>query len=195
MIKAKVRRSNYYSDGSDYLEIHINKKAIENIPFVDGERVEVPLMANNERCIAGIRMTANNNYVWICPDVKINSVKSRLSDFLSHINAIKNSDVILEYRNKKLHIYNNDEFIDSINSDFEDKSLSEGAKKRVTVNRYERNTEAKIKCIEKYGTTCVVCGFNSEDVYGAEAKNIIHVHHIVPIANMGGITLSILKRI
>jgi predicted HNH restriction endonuclease len=186
LIKAKVRRTNYYSDGTDYLEIHIKKSGIEGLPCIVGERVEVTFMANGNCSLAGLRMTEANEYVWICPDVRINNKKSRLSEFLLHINAIANSEVFLEYRNEKLHIYNSEEVKQSISTSFEEEPLIEGAKQRVTVNKYERNVEAKIKCIEKYGTTCVVCGFNSEDIYGVEAKNIIHVHHLVPLAQMNG---------
>ena len=42
-----------------------------------------------------------------------------------------------------------------------------------------RNRDARIRCIEIKGTTCVVCGFNSADAYGVEG--IIHVHHLRPL--------------
>lgn len=186
MIKAKVRRTNNYSDGTDYLEIHIKKSDIEELPFIVGKRVEVPFLANDVCCTAGLRVTEANAYAWVCPDVRIDNKKIRLSEFLCHINAAANSDVLLEYRDEKLHIYNREEIKQSIRSSFVEEPLIEGAKQRVVVNKYERNVEAKIKCIEKYGTTCVICGFNSEEIYGTEAKNIIHVHHLVPIAKMNG---------
>ncbi|WPC75407.1 HNH endonuclease [Vibrio porteresiae] len=50
---------------------------------------------------------------------------------------------------------------------------------------YERNQKAKVACFEKYGTTCVICRFNAEDTYGKEARNIIHIHHLTPISEVG----------
>lgn len=45
-----------------------------------------------------------------------------------------------------------------------------------------RNREARMLCIEKKGTTCVVCGFNSMKRYGVEG--IIHVHHVNPLLEL-----------
>ncbi len=64
----------------------------------------------------------------------------------------------------------------------ENNMLSEGAKKQITINAYERNPEARRKCLEFYGTSCKICNFNFEIKYGTLAKNFIHVHHIVPLS-------------
>ena len=61
----------------------------------------------------------------------------------------------------------------------------EGAKHQVTVNAFERNPEARRKCIEFYGTTCSVCGFNFGSAYGPEFKDFIHIHHLVPLSHVG----------
>ncbi|NQZ24525.1 MAG: HNH endonuclease [Colwellia sp.] len=187
MIKAKIRRTKDYSDGSHNLEIHIKKSEIDNLPLITNERVEINLIAGKESCLAGLRMTQNNIYAWISPDVYINSEKHRLSEFLLHINAKANDVILLEYRNSNLYIYNHEDIKVGLISSITEEELPEGAKQRITVNKYERNIKAKMKCIEKYGTSCVVCGFNSEDTYGYEAKNIIHVHHLNPIAKVGEI--------
>lgn len=63
--------------------------------------------------------------------------------------------------------------------------LREGAVRTVLVNAYERNPNARRKCLAHYGCTCVVCGFCFEDVYGEFARGYIHVHHLVPIAEIG----------
>ena len=39
-------------------------------------------------------------------------------------------------------------------------------------------------CIDHYGPTCVVCGFNFEAVYGELGKGYIHVHHLVPLSEV-----------
>lgn len=62
----------------------------------------------------------------------------------------------------------------------------EGAVSKITVNRYERNPEARKKCIELYGGAfCLICGFDFERVYGELGRDYIHVHHIVPISEIG----------
>lgn len=60
----------------------------------------------------------------------------------------------------------------------------EGAAKTISVNAYERNSKARLACIEHYGPMCAVCNFNFEATYGAIGKGFIHVHHIVPLAEI-----------
>jgi len=70
-------------------------------------------------------------------------------------------------------------------SDEEVSSLEEGAKKTITVNKYERNSEARNDCIKEHGCICSVCGFDFEKVYGDIGKSFIHVHHIKPLHTIG----------
>lgn len=58
----------------------------------------------------------------------------------------------------------------------------EGATRSVVVNWYERSPEARRACILSHGTNCAVCGFDFGAVYGEEAKGVIHVHHLNPLA-------------
>ncbi len=60
----------------------------------------------------------------------------------------------------------------------------EGASKTVSVNIYERNGEARAKCIEHHGYVCAVCSFDFEKTYGAIGRRYIHVHHIVPLSEI-----------
>ncbi len=63
-------------------------------------------------------------------------------------------------------------------------TLYEGAKQIITVNRYERNNQARKICIEYYGKNCYVCGFNFEKVYGKIGQDFIHVHHLIPLSEI-----------
>ncbi|MDP4281264.1 MAG: HNH endonuclease [Bacteroidota bacterium] len=63
--------------------------------------------------------------------------------------------------------------------------LYEGAKKTVIINAYERNLRAKKRCLSHWGTTCIICGFDFEKVYGKIGKGFIHVHHLIPISQIG----------
>jgi 5-methylcytosine-specific restriction enzyme A len=66
----------------------------------------------------------------------------------------------------------------------ESNNYIEGASKRVTVNAYERNREARAKCLAHFGYTCLVCGFNFEKVYGEIGKDFVHVHHKIPLGEI-----------
>lgn len=57
----------------------------------------------------------------------------------------------------------------------------EGSKHTITVNAYERNPEARKKCIAEYGAKCQICGIDFGKEYGDEFAGKIHVHHIKPL--------------
>lgn len=66
----------------------------------------------------------------------------------------------------------------------EDQKVAEGSVCQVTINSYERNPEARRRCIEYYGTSCCVCGFNFEERFGSVAQGFIHVHHLKPLSDI-----------
>ncbi|WP_270404212.1 HNH endonuclease [Candidatus Collinsella stercoripullorum] len=57
-------------------------------------------------------------------------------------------------------------------------TFSEGHCRTVSVNKYERNPAARRKCIEHYGTSCLICGLDLGERYGEYARGFIHVHHL-----------------
>ena len=63
--------------------------------------------------------------------------------------------------------------------------LHEGAGTQITVNRYERNPEARKQCIDHYGARCCICDFEFSTVYGKIGNGYIHVHHLQPLAAIG----------
>lgn len=63
--------------------------------------------------------------------------------------------------------------------------LYEGAKKQIYVNSYERNDIARERCIKHYGARCVICGFDFKKVYGEVGRDVIHVHHLKPLHEIG----------
>jgi 5-methylcytosine-specific restriction enzyme A len=65
------------------------------------------------------------------------------------------------------------------------RTYPEGSTKRVSVNAYERNPQARKDCIAHYGLTCQVCGFDFEAVYGTQlGRGYIHVHHLKPLSEV-----------
>jgi len=91
------------------------------------------------------------------------------------------------------------ELLDYINSNFSDsyqtevfpellneKSTNfEGIKKQVLVNKYERSSNARQKCIDFHKPICVVCAINFADTYGEIGEGFIHIHHLIPIHKIG----------
>jgi 5-methylcytosine-specific restriction enzyme A len=64
----------------------------------------------------------------------------------------------------------------------------EGGKSQVTVNRYERDPRLRMVCIDHFGVSCQVCGFNFEEKYGNLGEGFCHVHHLRPLSEIGGQT-------
>ena len=66
----------------------------------------------------------------------------------------------------------------------EDTGFVEGLVRSDRQTQYERNAAARRKCIEAHGSACSVCGFDFARVYGPVGANFIHVHHIIPLADV-----------
>ena len=93
----------------------------------------------------------------------------------------KGADNFAEIAAKKLGIpiliyYPDKQKLESLNSD--------NHRRDYAIVAYERNTEARSKCIESYGYNCQICGFNFESKYGDIGRNYIHVHHIIPLSEI-----------
>ncbi len=63
----------------------------------------------------------------------------------------------------------------------EGEHVYEGLRTAVLVNKYERSSVARNRCIEHHGVTCQICKMSFFERYGDIGKGFIHVHHIVPI--------------
>lgn len=56
--------------------------------------------------------------------------------------------------------------------------------KTVKVNIYERDREARRKCLKHHGYVCKACDTKLSDKYGPIARDFIHVHHVIPLAEI-----------
>lgn len=63
--------------------------------------------------------------------------------------------------------------------------FKEGKVIQVFTNRYERNQNARRKCINHFGTNCAACDFNFADKYGSVAMGFIEVHHKKELSEIG----------
>jgi 5-methylcytosine-specific restriction protein A len=64
------------------------------------------------------------------------------------------------------------------------KRYFEGTVQPVFVNAYERNPRARKVCLEHHGCVCTVCRFDFAGFYGDLGAGFIHVHHLIPIAEI-----------
>ncbi len=53
------------------------------------------------------------------------------------------------------------------------------------IKTYERSPINRAACIEIRGTACSVCGFIFSEKYGEIGSGFIHVHHLIPVSQMG----------
>ena len=119
----------------------------------------------------------------IYDDFGSSKLQSALTAFEAHIDYYEKQSNSTSHTNRAIH----DRHLKRLNAHEtiaypdeipEPDNIYEGAKKKVTVNVYERNPEARRICIDHYKCICSVCDFSFEKVYGAIGKDFIHVHHI-----------------
>lgn len=67
----------------------------------------------------------------------------------------------------------------------DDSSYPEGAVRRVSIDKHERNRWAREECIEHWGAQCRACGLDFGEKYGEIGQGYIHVHHLVPLREVG----------
>ena len=53
------------------------------------------------------------------------------------------------------------------------------------MNTYERNSKAREICINHWKPICSVCEFDFGSVYGEIGAGYIHVHHLIPLSQIG----------
>ncbi len=70
-------------------------------------------------------------------------------------------------------------------AEFNPEGLPEGDRVSVLVNRYERNYANRMACLELLGYRCLACGFDFVERYGTIGEGFIHVHHVVPVSQLG----------
>lgn len=88
--------SNYYKNGLEIFEIHINNQYYDYLPCIYGKRVEIKLIINNLEYIAGIRSTEKSPIIWISPNIlDLQNNKHKLVEVLTNNGFYKNEKVQL----------------------------------------------------------------------------------------------------
>ncbi len=52
------------------------------------------------------------------------------------------------------------------------------------IQKRERSRRNRLLCLSIHGEKCQVCGFVSQNVYGAELSSILEVHHVEPLSDI-----------
>ena len=105
-----------------------------------------------------------------------NNKLENLTKILDHFFFVE----LKEYEVELTKWINNNEYV-ICDLDFE---ILEGAIKKISTDKYERNKEARRKCLEYHGTSCKICGFNFGKMYGSNLEGKIEVHHIKPLSEI-----------
>ena len=143
---------------------------------------------NGEKYTWTINGTATNYYLEnVYKDDGYNALQTALEsvklhiDYQGNIQTINNIKKIYEKYKNVVNIENN--YNDY--NDEPEKYYSEGKARQVFVNIFERNTNARQKCIEHYGYKCSICETLLSDIYGELAEYFIHIHHITELSKIG----------
>lgn len=124
-------------------------------------------------------------------DRNILSIAKEMVNFFSN-ELLQDSEIILEWRDK-YKIKQIDGAVTSYSLSYnpfqnelisDDSVYKEGSVKQITINAYERNPDARKKCLEYWKYKCQCCGFDFEKTYGEVGKNYIHVHHKEPLSKI-----------
>lgn len=135
--------------------------------------------------IALYEESKKNTFVRIRLIQKIESLGITLEDMMRHgLNGapqgpVKVNDELSNYIKSRIKQDESKEIlIEQVNE------YLEGEEQTILVTKYERNQEARRKCLEYLGTSCKVCGVNFFEEYGEIGRDFIHVHHIIPISQI-----------
>jgi 5-methylcytosine-specific restriction enzyme A len=156
-----------------------------NLPF-DEIRDDEEYWLNKEEYTKSL----NGNFIRLRLIEQVSNKHMKLENLLKNgLNAAPQSPVRI--MSVELLNYIENFFTDKYQIDFfpellnEDENLYEGAKKNVTVNKYERSSKARENAVKFHGLSCKVCGINFENIYGKVGSDFIHIHHLVPINEIG----------
>ncbi len=165
VIKDKQYKETYFNQLKKYKK-EIEEKLATKLEWTPGET------SYRIYAIHSVDLNDNNewdNYI----DWHLNIAKKFIETFPSYINKL----------DKKINNVVSSApgiiYPDEVGGD-----LFEGAQKKVIVNTYERNLEAREECLKEKGYNCSICDLNFEDRYGDIGKNFIHVHHLKQISDI-----------
>lgn len=141
----------------------------------------------NEGCIVDFQI--NNHHrnslrpeEW--PDEIWNKVNLKITKAPFEIQENQDySDLVLQYGQLMLGMILS--LSDIVPLESEAIGYKEGTEQITLSKKYERNRLNRELCLLNKGYKCLICGFDFEDVYGAIGRRFIHVHHVIPVSQIG----------
>lgn len=141
----------------------------------------------NEGCLVDFRINnivSNSTSPDEWPDEAWDKIQLKVTKAPFEINEEKDyGDLVLHYGLLMLGMILS--LSDIVPIDDATLGYKEGAKQTVLSKRYERNRLNRELCLLHNGYRCAICGFDFEEAYGVIGKHFIHVHHIVPVSQIG----------
>jgi 5-methylcytosine-specific restriction protein A len=172
-------------EGAEYLSREYNINDASAKDYINNFRH----MRNGDQYTRTMNGTATRYYLQkIFDDYGYNGLQIALQSVNSHIDYYESLDHGRLNNIRKIHddfmkIKKQENFYNEHNDEKEE-YFNEGKVKQVFINIYERDKDARKKCIEYYGYKCYTCGLVLSNIYGEIAENFIHVHHIIELSSI-----------
>lgn len=126
---------------------------------------------------------------WNYPHIAENMYKrvELVQDFFEIEMPYFENELLKWKENEEYHIKTFPEISDVLvrRDELPEEIFLEGGMKDILTNKYERNIVARKKCLAFYGTSCNICGLDFGVVYGCQFAGKIHVHHKIPLYEIG----------
>jgi 5-methylcytosine-specific restriction protein A len=163
----------------------IGKGISESKPYIDRHFKDIDREANYIRI--KLNVLADKNKPIISLDTLKNKIPNQLWTPQASGTSIKGDSLIwleklwYEECSKGSTVYNL-----LHDSEYPETSSLEGGKYSVWQTKYERDPEARRRCLALKGYKCVICMFDFFKTYGELGKEFIHVHHIIQLSSRSG---------
>ena len=158
----RMPANKYYSQFNNAVKLYINKSS-------DFDNIDSILDIDDVGLLTRILFSIENRFAYVKHDDR------KAEGLKFYIGYLKSRESV------KCSTQHNQYDIKDVVEEYEEGSLLD-----CHGSKYERNRKARNECLEYYGYTCRVCGFDFEKQYGNIGRNFIEVHHITEISSYSG---------
>ena len=158
----RMPANKYYSQFNNAVKLYINKSS-------DFDDIDSILDIDDVGLLTRILFSIENRFAYVKHDDR------KAEGLKYYIGYLKSRESV------KCSTQDNKYDIKDVVEEYEEGSLLD-----CHGSKYERNRKARNECLEYYGYTCRVCGFDFEKQYGDIGRNFIEVHHRTEISSYSG---------
>ena len=158
----RMPANKYYSQFNNAVKLYINKSS-------DFDNIDSILDIDDVGLLTRILSSIENRFAYVKHDDR------KAEGLKYYIGYLKSRECV------KCSSQHNKYDIKDVVEEFEEGSLLD-----CHGSKYERNRKVRNECLEYYGYTCRVCGFDFEKQYGDIGRNFIEVHHRTEISSYSG---------